>query len=206
MANISHMSRYHGSETYLRWGAVGSFGLHFLLAVLVLTVAWLTGVKSIEQLMKESGSLEMNPPPPDQQLEVELKDDLPPPPPTPNPEFIRQIEKPIPPPPKLVLKKPVEQPKPRPIAQVPAMVSRLVVGSGNFPKPGYPYEAELRRETGTVTLSIQFDSEGGVSDVAVSDSSGHPDLDSGARSFIRAHWRDPDFAGRAVTVPIAFEL
>jgi len=208
MATISSISHYQEEQTYVRWGTVGSFGLHFLLAAVIVAFAWFTGVKSIEQLMKESGSLAINPPPPDQQMEVELKEELPPPPPTLNPEFVRQIEKPIPPPPvPPVIKKPiVPQPRPRPVVSVPAMVSRLVVGSGGFPKPGYPYEALLRRETGTVTLSIQFDSEGGVSDVDVVDSSGHADLDSGARSFIRAHWRDSSFAGRSATVPIDFEL
>jgi TonB family protein len=205
MDTVSSISRYQEEQTYVRWGTAGSFGIHLLLAAVILTVTWLTGVKSIEQLMKESGSLAMNPPPPDQQLEVELKDDLPPPPPTPAPEFIRQIEKPIPPPPKpIIIKKPIEQPRPRAVVSAPAMVSRLVVGSGNFPKPGYPYQALLRHEGGTVMIAIQFDSEGRVSDADVANSSGHPDLDSGASSFIRAHWHDPSFAGRSVTVPIDF--
>jgi len=207
MAHTSVINRYPDEETYGRWGMAGSFSLHVLFIAIVLGIAWLTGVKSIEQLMKESGALAIAPPPPqDQPVEVELKDMLPPPPPVDNPEFIRQIEKPIPIPPPPVIKKPVVQPRKAapPAPSAPAVVSKLVVGSGNFPRPGYPYEALVRRETGTVIVSIEFDSGGGVSEVNVVTSSGHSDLDSSARSFIREHWRDSSFANQSATVPIQY--
>jgi len=87
-----------------------------------------------------------------------------------------------------------------------ASVSRLVVGSSGFPSPGYPYEAQVRRQTGTVLVSIQFDSSGSVSDVEVVRSSGSSTLDLNSRSFIRAHWRNESFAGRRATVPIVYQL
>ena len=204
MADVSTLNRYPVEETYFRWGAAGALGIHIFLAAVVLVIAWLTGIKSIEQLMKESGSPAINAPPPDQQIEVELKDDLPPPPPVVNPEFIRQIEKPVPPPPKPVIKKPEVQPKLRPAAPAPAMVSRLVIGSGNFPKPLYPIYAMLHHETGTVVFSIQFDGDGKASDVDVVSSSGYSDLDSSARYWIRSRWHDSNYANSSATVPIAF--
>lgn len=206
MAHASVINRYPDEQTYGRWGMAGSFSLHIFFVLIVLGIAWLTGIKSIEQLMKESGALAIQPPPPqDQLVEVELKDVLPPPPLVENPEFIRQIEKPKPPPP--VIKKLVPKPKPKaavPAPSTPAVVSKLVVGSGSFPRPGYPYEALLRHETGTVMVSIEFDSGGSVDEVNVVASSGHSDLDSSTRSFIREHWRDPNFAGQSATVPIQY--
>lgn len=205
MAHVSTITRYPEEQTYVRWGTTGSFGFHLLVILIVVGIAWLTGVKSLEQLMKESGALAINiPPPADQQIEVELKDLLPPPPPVENPDFVRQIEKPKPPPP--VIKKPVVQPKPKASVQstAPAMVSKLILGTGNFPRPAYPYQALLRHETGTVIISINFDGSGGVSDVNVVTSSGFSDLDSSTRSFVREHWHDPSFAGRSATVPIQY--
>jgi TonB family protein len=207
MAQVSTISQYPREQTYVRWGTAGAFGLHFLLVAIVLTVAWLTGIKSIEQLMKESGSPLINQPPPNQQIEVELKDLLPPPPPEPNPDFIKQVVKPPPEPPKPVVKK-VEVPKlrPRPVQAPPAVVSRLVVGSGNFPRPGYPYQALIHRESGTVVFSILFNGDGTPSDVDVVSSSGCSDLDASARNWIRTRWHDPNFANSSATVPIAFML
>lgn len=206
MANLSTL-RYPGDETYFRWGAAGAFGFHVLVAAVILTAAYLTGVKSIEQLMKESGALELAPPPPDQPIEIDIKDVLPPPPPVENPEFVRQIVKPVPPPiPVPVIPKPVVKNEPRPVSHAHAAVSRLIVGSGSFPQPGYPYDALVNRETGTVTLAIRFDGSGKPSNVEIVNSSGHTDLDSGAREFVLEHWHDSGFANRSATVPIQFTL
>ncbi len=207
MVNSSTL-RYPAEHTYVRWGTVGAFGLHVLFAVIILTIAWFTGVKSIEQLMKESGALALAPPPPQDQIEIELKDVLPPPPPVENPDFVRQIEKPVPPPPLPVpvIKPPVVHNEPRPVAHPHAAVSRLVVGSGGFPRPGYPYDALVNHETGTVTLSIRFDENGRASSVEIVNSSGHTDLDAGAREFVLEHWHDAGFANSSATVPISFVL
>ncbi len=201
----------------MRWGALGSVGLHLLVIAGVLLIAFLTHVKSLEELMRESGSIAQSGPAPEQPMEVVLQpDDVPPPPPTLNPDFIRQIEKPkpvvIPPPQPVVVKKPVVQVKPRYTAPKATgtgeseTVSRLVVGSANFPQPGYPYEAQARRQTGTVLISIQFDGSGNAADVSVIQSSGVSILDSSARIFIRSHWKDARFAGQTKTVPIEFTL
>ena len=84
--------------------------------------------------------------------------------------------------------------------------SRLVVGTGGFPQPGYPVEAEMRHQAGTVLVSIQFDGAGRVADAEVVQSSGVSLLDSNTRSFIRSHWHDPSFAGKTVSVPITYHL
>jgi len=206
MSTASTFSQYPQEETYVRWGTFGALSIHIVLAGTILTIAWLTGIKSIEQLMKESGSPAITPPPPEEQIEVELKDLLPPPPPVVNPDFVRQVVKPVPPPPKPVIKKIVPKPKPRPVVTAPAVVSRLVIGSGAFPRPAYPYQAMLRHETGTVTLSIRFDGEGTPSDVDVLTSSGYSELDASARSWIRTRWHDPSYSNASATVPISFVL
>jgi len=206
MPHISTLNHYPPEQTYVRWGTAGALGIHILLAAIILIVAWLTGIKSIEQLMKESGSPAIAAPPPDEQIEVELKNILPPPPPVANPDFIKQIVKPPPPPPKLIIKKPEVQPKPRPVATAPAIVSRLVIGSGSFPRPGYPYESLIHHESGTVVLSIQFDADGSAADVDVISSSGYPDLDASARSWILSRWHDSSYANTSATVPIAYQL
>ena len=154
-------------------------------------------------------------------MEVELRPpDLPPPPPTVNPEFIKQIvlPKPVVVPPQPV---PVAPPPPRPVPVVhkphftaphatgtgeTASVSQLVLGSSGFPRPGYPYEARLRHQSGTVVVGIQFDSEGRPADVEIDTSSGVSVLDSSTRSFIQANWRNESFAGRRVTVPVEYQL
>lgn len=220
MAHPASLTRYPAEQIFLRHGTTASFGLHLFVAGLVALIAFLTHIKSIEQLMAEGGSIEQSGPAPEENIEVLLRpDDLPPPPPTVNPEFIKEVELPkpvvIPPPPVPVVvppPKPVIVAKPRYTAPKAtgtgesAGVSHLVVGSSGFPKPIYPYAAQIRHQTGTVTVSIQFDSTGGVADADVAESSGVSILDSGAVSFIRAHWRDERFAGQRTTVPIEFHM
>jgi TonB family protein len=213
------LKRYPGEEVYIRHGATASFGLHLLVAGLVVLVAFLTHIKTIEQLMAEGGSIALNGPAPQENIEVELRpQDLPPPPPTVNPEFIRQVELPkpvvIPPPPVPVTPppKPVVVAKPRFTAPKAtgtgesASVSRLVVGSSGFPQPAYPYQAMVRHQTGTVAVAIQFDGSGSVSDVEVTQSSGVPILDSATVSYIQANWHNPSFAGHHATVPIEYRM
>jgi TonB family protein len=218
MSHPASLSRYPQERVFIRHGATASFGLHVLIAGAIVLVAFLTHIKSIQQLMAEGGSIAQNGPAPEETMEVLLRpDDLPPPPPTPNPEFVRQIEEPKPvviPPPEVVppKPKPVIVAKPRYTAPKAtgsgesATISKLVVGSSGFPRPGYPYQAQLRHQTGTVTVSIQFDATGTASDVEVVESSGVPLLDSTTRSFIRSNWRNENFAGRSVSVPIEYRL
>jgi TonB family protein len=219
MSQTASITRYPDDQFYLRHGATASFGLHLFVAGLVALIAFLTHIKSIEQLMAEGGSIAQNGPAPEENIEVLLRpDDLPPPPPTVNPEFIRQVELPkpvvIPPPPVAVTPrpKPVMVAKPRFTAPKAtgtgesASVSRLVVGSSGFPQPGYPYEAQARHQMGTVTISIQFDGTGSVADVDVITSSNVAALDSNTITFVRAHWHDERFAGRQATVPVEYHM
>ena len=218
MAHPASLTRYPAEQIFLRHGATASFGLHLFVAGLVAWIAFLTHIKSIEQLMAEGGSIAQNGPAPQDNIEVVLRpDDLPPPPPTVNPEFIKQVELPkpvvVPPPPVPITPppKPVIVTKPHFTAPRAtgtgdsASVSRLVIGSSGFPKPSYPYEALVRHQGGTVTVAIQFNSSGSVSDVEVIESSGVPSLDSGTLSFIQNYWHDESFAGRHVTVPVEYD-
>ena len=219
MAHPASLTRYPAEQIFLRHGATASFGLHLFVAGLVALIAFLTHIKSIEQLMAEGGSIAQNGPAPEENIEVLLRpDDLPPPPPTVNPEFIKQVELPkpvvIPPPPVPITPppKPVIVAKPHFTAPKAtstgesASVSRLVVGSSGFPQPGYPYQAQVRHQTGTVSVSILFDSSGSVSDVEVIESSGVDILDSSTQNFIQSHWHNEAFAGRHVTVPVEYRM
>jgi TonB family protein len=219
MAHPASLTRYPAEQIFLRHGAAGSFGLHLFVVSVIILIAFLTHVKTIEQLMAEGGSIAQSGPAPEQSIEVLLRpEDLPPPPPTINPEFIRQTELPkpkvVPPPPVPVRPqpKPVRVSKPRYTAPQAtgtgesASVSQLVVGSSGFPQPGYPYEARLHHQTGTVSIGIQFDGSGAAADVEVIASSGVSILDSSTRNFIREHWHDDSFAGRHVTVPVEYRL
>jgi len=216
MPHVSTINQYPPEQSYVRWGAVGSLGIHFLVAGAVLLVAFLAHVKTLEELMKESGSIATNGPAPEEPMEVVLQpDDVPPPPPSVNPEFVRQIETPKPvvvAPPPIVVKKTVAQVKPKytaPAAKGDGQtntVSRLVVGSSEFPQPPYPVEAEMQHQTGSVNVSIQFDGSGSVTDVQVLDSTGASIFISNTRSWIRSHWRNASFAGQSVSVPITYHL
>jgi TonB family protein len=215
----SSIVHYPPERHFLPWGTGGSFGAHLLVAGLVVLLAFLTHVKTIEELMRQGGSIAQNGPAPEQQMEVLLRpEDLPPPPPTMNPEFVRQVELPKP----VVKPPPVAppMPKPRPVVVAKprftapkatgtgetASVSRLVVGSSGFPQPGYPYAAQMRHQTGTVNVSIRFDAGGNAADVEVIGSSGVSILDSSTRTFISEHWHNDSFAGQSVTVPIEYRM
>ena len=74
-----------------------------------------------------------------------------------------------------------------------------------MPHPNYPYAARNRGETGTVIVSVLFDSKGKVSRVDIQQSGG-PDLDFSTRSFILHHWRAPLLAGEIAIVPVVYAL
>jgi len=79
-------------------------------------------------------------------------------------------------------------------------------GTSLLPHPPYPPEARDRRQTGTVTMSVQFDAEGSVAQARVVESSGVPILDSCTRTFIRDHWHSLAYAGQTVSVPVQYTL
>lgn len=216
MAQTSILSQYPPERVYFRWGTAGSLGLHLLIAGTIVLIAVLTHVKTIEELMKESGSIATNGPAPEEPMEVVLIDDTPPPPPVVNPEFTRQIEQSKP----VVVPPPVPQPVKQPVAKVKPhytapsatgdgqtnTISRLVVGSSEFPQPPYPVEAEMKHQTGTVNVSIQFDGNGRVTNVQVIDSSGPSIFVANTRSWIRSRWHKAEFAGQTVSAPIRYIL
>jgi protein TonB len=142
--------------------------------------------------------------------EIDLEE-IPPPPVVETPEFEKPEDvvekKPEPPKPKPI---PVVSPKPTSVVQAPVYAaSKPIPGNSDFPKPAYPYEARKRRQQGTVTLMISYDSSGSVTDAVVTSSSGVGILDSGARDWVRKHWNfahaAPGRSGSA-EVPLRFEL
>jgi protein TonB len=96
------------------------------------------------------------------------------------------------------------QSPPKPAA--PASPSSYAPGVNVLPHPPYPTEARDRGQTGTVVMNVQFDARGGVALAEVAQSSGVPILDSETRSFIRAHWHSPSYAGQTVSVPVQYKL
>jgi TonB family protein len=98
----------------------------------------------------------------------------------------------------------VQSSPPKPAA--PAAPSSYAPGLNVLPHPPYPVEARDRGQTGTVIMNVRFDLKGDVADAEVAQSSGVPILDSETRSFIRAHWHSPAYAGQAVSVPVQYKL
>jgi periplasmic protein TonB len=85
-------------------------------------------------------------------------------------------------------------------------VSSYAPGVNILPHPPYPLEARDRGQTGTVIMNVKFDAGGGVALAEVAQSSGVPILDSETRSFIRAHWHSPSYAGQTLSVPVQYTL
>ena len=79
-------------------------------------------------------------------------------------------------------------------------------GIDALPHPPYPLEARNHGQTGTVVMNVEFDAEGSVAAASVAQSSGVAILDSATRSFIRAHWHNPSFAGQTISVPVEYTL
>ena len=189
---------YPPEHLYFRYAAPAAVGLHVLVALTVILLAYLHHVRTLAEMMTASV---VQPPP--QQIEILLIDENKPPPPTDNPVWIKQhiIPKNQPPPP------PPPKPKPKPPKPVPArIVPRLIVGSNNLPVPSYPYEAYQAHIEGTVMVQVTFDGNGSVENADVVESSGSALLDSGARHFILENWRSKAFAGQTQTVPIRYQF
>jgi protein TonB len=89
---------------------------------------------------------------------------------------------------------------------VAASPSNYAPGPSVLPHPPYPTEARDRGQAGTVIMNVQFDVKGDVAHAEVAQSSGMPLLDAATRSFIRAHWHSPAYAGQAVSVPVQYKL
>jgi protein TonB len=64
-------------------------------------------------------------------------------------------------------------------------------GKGRMPQPPYPSFARSRGLQGTVVVSISAAPDGTVTNASVARSSGSPDLDRYAVSWIRSRWRMP---------------
>jgi TonB family protein len=204
----AHINDYPPERNYARQALGVSLGAHIFVVVLIGIIAFIFHVKSLRDLMALGGSVEMHAAPPEQKIEVFLKDDLPPPPPLPTPEFVRQIVKPPPAPVVVPKPKPKLKPAPAPVMAAPhvQMESRLVVGTTGLPHPGYPTRAKLMHISGTVLMSVSFDSSGKAVAAEVVNSSGSGMLDEPTRDFILKNWQYEALAGRTETVPIEYNL
>lgn len=96
---------------------------------------------------------------------------------------------PVPPPPVLVAAAaPSAPPAPPAPAPSPADMGDLSSRMISATPPSYPLESRRRREQGTVVLAVLLGTDGRVSDIAVSSSSGFDRLDHAALSAVR-RWR-----------------
>jgi protein TonB len=82
----------------------------------------------------------------------------------------------------------------------------------NNPKPVYPPAARFRGYQGTTELRVQVGADGLASQVLISRSSGHADLDEAARDVVKKRWRfvpakqgDRAIVGWVI-VPLEFSL
>ncbi|MGX9962285.1 energy transducer TonB [Roseomonas sp. F4] len=69
-----------------------------------------------------------------------------------------------------------------------AVVPPRQLGGAANPPPEYPYASRIRNEQGQVTLRLEIDTIGGVTDVRVLRSAGYPALDQAAMQAVR-RWR-----------------
>lgn len=79
------------------------------------------------------------------------------------------------------------------------------------PRPDYPEEARLRRQEGTVLVSVEVGADGRAKDVRLAESSGFPLLDSAALQAVRRWIFAPAEAGglpvpSQVEIPVRFSL
>lgn len=78
---------------------------------------------------------------------------------------------------------------------------------GSRSAPIYPRESALRGEQGTVTILIEVEENGRISDVTVKESSGFPTLDRAAVQHAQRAWFFPPGKGkRMYECPIVFQL
>ena len=82
-------------------------------------------------------------------------------------------------------------------AHVAPVASSFAPGEDVFAHPPYPEEARERGEIGTVKVNVRFDTQGGVADVEITQSSGSLILDHHTAIFIRTNWHSVAEAGRA---------
>jgi len=60
-----------------------------------------------------------------------------------------------------------------------------------LPRPAYPLAAAEKKLSGSVFFTVEFNRDGDVINVTVTQSSGHPELDQGLVAFVTKYWRFP---------------
>ncbi|MFQ3670736.1 MAG: energy transducer TonB [Verrucomicrobiia bacterium] len=192
------------------WAAATSVGLHLFIVALGM---WTVTDALLEEIARGEILAMADPDPFNQAIEVEFYEAVPEPEPVAEPEFVVPEEK------KEVEPEP-EKPKPKPVPTPrPAVAGAVrqegppggfaasapVVGSRNFPKPPYPFQARQRRQQGTVLLRIVVVG-GSITEVNIARSSGHGILDSTAQSWVKSRWNFPAGLTRTLQQEIQFEL
>jgi protein TonB len=79
-------------------------------------------------------------------------------------------------------------------------------GSGKYPPPTYPREAQERQMQGKVLLLVVVGRDGLVSHIEVKESSGVSLLDRHAGDWVKRRWVWPPGEDRLFYVPVVFEL
>ncbi|MCE0499357.1 MAG: TonB family protein [Methylacidiphilales bacterium] len=93
--------------------------------------------------------------------------------------------------------------KPKPATST-SFASSYAPGENVLPHPPYPEDAQNLGETGTVVMSVTFNTIGDVTQAEVSQSSGVRLLDTSTRLFILTHWHSTTFAGETVMQPVRY--
>lgn len=77
---------------------------------------------------------------------------------------------------------------------------------GSYPKPEYPRDSLIRRESGLVRLYVVVSEDGGPEKVEIREPSGFFGLDRAAVACVKRYWRWPAGPRREYIVPIDFTL
>lgn len=83
------------------------------------------------------------------------------------------------------------------LTPLPALVGETLI---------YPLEAIEQGMEGIAILEVATDLTGGITDVALADTSGHPLLDEAAVNAVRKLGRIPEWAGQHDFMPVSFRL
>lgn len=102
---------------------------------------------------------------------------------------------------------PVEPMKPiTPVRNEPITIGNTGQG-GERPEPPYPDMAKQFRQQGTVILLADVDERGLITNIKITQSSGHPILDRSSLEYVRRHWILPSGApGRIYEIPIRYVI
>ena len=98
---------------------------------------------------------------------------------------------------------------PPPVTHAPPPATKFnpaVADGGSYPPPQYPGLALRNHYQGTVTIAIQVDPTGKITEAKVQKSSGFAALDEAALDAVKSHWHFPPGTERNYYWPCVFQL